>query len=157
MKRLIFSFVMSVAIILAFGLATIPIIQWVEGFKELVHSHGNFFIEVNLMPIVPLLILSVIERIDFYIGKKKKRKQPSFWQYPLITPSDDERERTITAKASYEAFRIIWIVSPFCGGLMVFYPVVRDLFPAYPIFILLIIPLVQVTVYYLKIRKIYRS
>lgn len=156
MKRLVFSFVMSVAMILAFGLAMIPLIQFAEGFEELVHSHGNFFIEMNFLPMAPLLILSVIERIDFYIGKKKK-KRPSFWMYPLVTPSDDERERTITAKASYDAFRTIWIVSPFCAGLMIFYPVVRDLFPAYPVFILLIIPLVQVTVYYFKVRNIYCS
>ncbi|MCL1631216.1 hypothetical protein M3N64_04540 [Sporolactobacillus sp. CPB3-1] len=153
MKRLIFSFIMSVSMIVAFGAALIPCIQIAEGFASFIRSPHQFYVEVNLLPVVPLVILSLIEAVDYYLGRRKGR--PSFWQYPLIIPAADERERAISAQATATAFRAIWFIAPFCAALMVLHPIVRQSIPAFPVFVLLIIPLVQICVYYFKIRKIY--
>ncbi|MCQ2010826.1 MAG: hypothetical protein ABF629_13520 [Sporolactobacillus sp.] len=154
MKRLWFSLMMSICTIIAFGLAMIPLIQLTNGLADLIRNDASgFSVEIKVVWFLPVVLLAIIEAIDCLWNKRKNKS--SFWIYPLVNPSDDERERAITAKASHDAFFTIWAVAPICAGLMCFYPLFTDVFSIYPMVVVLIIPFVQVTVYYLKIRRIY--
>ncbi|MCO7127640.1 hypothetical protein NIE88_17995 [Sporolactobacillus shoreicorticis] len=154
MKRLWFSLIMSFCTIISFGLAMVPFIQLTNGLADLIRrNEDSYTVELNMIFFLPIMVLGLIEAAD-YLWNKRKNKS-SFWIYPLIMPSDDERERAITAKASHAAFLAIWAVAPVCAGAMCFYPLFEENFPIYPIFVVLMIPLIQITVYYLKIRKIY--
>ncbi|MET1248697.1 hypothetical protein ABWW58_07915 [Sporolactobacillus sp. STCC-11] len=154
MKRFWFSLIMSLCTISSFALAMVPLIQLTNGLADLIYSDtDNFSIEIKLIWFLPILILGIIEGMDHLWNKRKNKS--SFWIYPLVAPSDDERERAITANASHAAFLTIWAAAPVCAGAMCFYPLFVELFPIYPILVVLLIPLIQVTVYYLKIRKIF--
>lgn len=154
MKRFWFSLIMSLGTIISFALAMIPLIQLTNGLADMMKREANSYsVELNMIFFLPIIVLGIIEGMDHLWNKRKKKS--SFWIYPLVTPSNDERERAITANASHAAFLTIWAAAPICAGAMCFYPLFIDVFPIYPMLVVLVIPFIQVTVYYLKIRKLF--
>ncbi|GAY77174.1 hypothetical protein [Sporolactobacillus inulinus] len=154
MKRLWFSFAMSLSTLCAFGMAMIPLVELTRGLALLINENRSAYsVTLHLAWFVPILLLGIVEAIDHLWNRRKKRLP--FWIYPLITPAKDERERSITASASHASFIALWVGAPICAGLLCFYPLVIHVLPVYPILVALLLPLVQVIVYYLTIRKIY--
>ncbi|MBS4221132.1 MFS transporter [Bacillus sp. FJAT-49711] len=108
---------------------------------------------INTTPFIFLFIFVVIVSI-FYSRKKKKQKNITFWLYPFEFSEADERERQISGEACRKAFVSTMITAPFAAILLVFYPFIESSFSYYPIIIILMIPAIQVIVYYLNIRRI---
>ncbi|WP_100486148.1 DUF2178 domain-containing protein [Sporolactobacillus pectinivorans] len=127
-----------------------------ETFACIIHSNvAEWEMSINLLPALPALIYGLV--LTFVMIKRRKKEKLSFWLYPLLLPSADEREKTISADACRKAFTAIWIMAPVCTGLMCFYPLFAEIFPAFPIVIVLLIPAAQMTVYFVTVRKIYHS
>ncbi|GGL52338.1 hypothetical protein [Sporolactobacillus putidus] len=156
MKNLRISFVLCLLSLIFLGLATMPLISLAVQFAEVIKSNADTWnITVSMMPILPFLILSIAALIVYF--SKGKRQRRSFWLWPMVTPADDERERAISAEACRKAFGAVWFAAPLCAILITYYPFFTGKFPIFPVIIVLLIPLVQMTVYFIAVRKIYRS
>ncbi|MDD9150108.1 MULTISPECIES: hypothetical protein [unclassified Sporolactobacillus] len=156
MRKLRISFVLCFVFLIFIGLAATPLISFTGQAAEAIRTdRETLTLTVNLLPILPLLILGLIELI-IYPLKRKKRKG-SFWLNPLITPSEDEREKAISAEACRKAFAATWVAAPFCAVIIAVYPFFAGAWPIFPVMIVLLIPFVQMTVYLTAVRKIYRS
>lgn len=153
MKRLIASYILCLAGITFFGLALVPIVSANGQFVRIIEDGSvNWTISLNVLLWMPLLIYSAI--ITIVLFRRKRKEGLSFWLYPLILPAADEREKAISAAACRKAFTAIWIVAPVCAGLMCFYPLFTESFPYYPIMVILLIPMIQVSIYFAAVRKI---
>ncbi|RYL92667.1 hypothetical protein ABNN70_01850 [Sporolactobacillus sp. Y61] len=156
MKRLTVSYILCLTGIVLFALALVPLVSANEQFARIIESAASeWTISINMLFWIPLLIYSVV--VTCLLFKNKKKERLSFWLYPLILPSADERETAINAAACRRAFAVLWLIAPVCAGLMCFYPLFDDYFPAYPILIIMLIPLVQISVYFSVLRKIYQN
>jgi hypothetical protein len=100
---------------------------------------------------IVLLIVSF-----FYYCVRKKTKNVSLLLFPFEFAEDDEREKMMTAEACKKAFVFLLFSIPIDAILMAFYPLLPNSFSFYPIAVLLLLSLVQLTVYYVSISKIYR-
>lgn len=154
MKHLSVSFVLCVLLLGLYAFALVPIVSANVQFARVISKNlANWDIEINLMPSIPLLLLAIILTIAYFI--LRKRRKVSFWLYPLDMPAEDEREKAISSEACRKAFRSVWFAAPICAGLLCFYPLFADVFPIYPIIVVLLIPLVQIIVYFVVVKRIY--
>ena len=72
---------------------------------------------------------------------------------PSEFEESDEREQLITAKACRSAYIAMWFTVPIAAGLLIFYPIIQDTIPYYPIMILLLLPVVQMISYFYTLHK----
>ncbi|MGR6336820.1 MFS transporter [Priestia megaterium] len=112
---------------------------------EITMSIGSF------ASLIVLLIVSF-----FYYRARKKTKNVSPLLFPFEFAEEDEREKMITAEACKKAFVFLLFSIPIGAILIAFYPLLPNSFSFYPIAVLLLLSLVQLTVYYVSISKIYR-
>jgi hypothetical protein len=155
MKRLLTSYVFCLVGIIVFGIALVPMVSANDQFAHVIRSNvAEWKITIDFLPWVPAFMYSII--MLMVMIKIRKKEKVSAWLFPLTIPSTDEREKFLSADACRKAFSVIWVIAPVCAGLMCFYPLFADAFPIYPIVVVLLIPFVQVTVYFALTRKIYR-
>ncbi|MBP3038735.1 hypothetical protein J9303_04350 [Bacillaceae bacterium Marseille-Q3522] len=157
MVKLIRSLILTVVMFILAALAFSP---FVNGFFELAEASRKepfegFEITIPLNYLFLYILLGIILTILFLF--KRKKWKLSFWLYPLEVPEDDEREKAISAKACQKAFFSIFYIVPACMGLVVFYPVFTEIWPSYPVFVVILIPIVQLFIYFLYARKIFQS
>lgn len=109
---------------------------------------------INVLPI--LLGILIGSAVTIYYYAKQRRKKKSKLAALLLPPEfseEDEREKMITAKACRSAYISMWLIIPLMAGIMTFYPLIKESVPYFPILAILVIPLVQLTAYYLSVRK----
>lgn len=154
MKRLSVSLTLCVLLLVLYVSALVPLVSANVQFARIIRKNLTAWnIEVNILPVVPFLLLTLILTIAYYTLRKKR--EVSFWLYPLDMPEEDEREKAISSEACRKAFRSVWFAAPLCAGLMCFYPLFVTVFPVYPIIVVLLIPLVQIIVYFVIVKRIY--
>ena len=151
--KLSFIYLMNVIVLGLFGWAMVNYYDAATQFQTLMSGNGNE-VMFNITPIlVTLLIVSIIG----FIITRNKRKNNKAWREALLLPSelyeDDEREKTLTAQACRNAYIAMMFTSPLLIAAMTLQPIVSDQFSAYPILVLLSLPLIQMSVFYFSLRK----
>ncbi|MCI0767138.1 DUF2178 domain-containing protein [Bacillus sp. TL12] len=153
MNRIMLSYVVNVLFI---GLASWAFVKFYYAVIELENIIQSekvpFEVTINIIPFLLLLIMAVVSTI-FYKVQKKKYKKLSFWMFPLLFPQDDEREEVITAKACRTTFMALWFVIPTGATLLVMHPIVSPYVPAYPLYVVLLIFFIQMTIFHISLYR----
>ena len=144
---------MNVIVIGVFGWAMVTYYDAASRFQTFMNGKGESFY-INVTPIIAALLIA---SIFGFVITRSKRKNNKGWKEALLLPSelfeDDEREKTLTANACRNAYIAMMFTSPFVIAAMTFQPVISNHFTAYPIIVLLLLPLVQISVFYFSLRK----
>ncbi len=146
-------YVMNLIVLGLFGWAMMTYYDAATRFQAFINGEGESFY-MNVTPIIAaLLIVSIIG----FVVTRSKRKNNKGWKEALLLPSelfeDDEREKTLTAHACRNAYIAMMFTSPLLIAAMTLQPVISKHFTAYPIIVLLLLPLVQISVFYFSLRK----
>ncbi|MBC6973766.1 DUF2178 domain-containing protein [Bacillus sp. Xin] len=153
MNRIMLSYAVNVLFI---GLASWAFVEFYYAVIELENIIQSekvpFEVTINIIPFLLLLIMAVVSTI-FYKVQKKKYKKLSFWMFPLLFPQDDEREEVITAKACRTTFMALWFVVPTGAALLVMHPIVSPYIPAYPLYVVLLIFFIQMTIFHISLYR----
>ncbi len=151
--KLSFVYLMNLVILGLFGWAMVTYFNAASQFKTIISGDGNE-VSINLLPILLTILITGI--IGFIFTRSKRRKNKG-WKEALLLPSelceDDEREKALTAHACRNAYIAMMFVTPFLIAGMTFQPVISHYFSAYPILLLLLLPFVQVSVFYFSLRR----
>ncbi|MGB7998969.1 MAG: hypothetical protein WCF60_02605 [Anaerobacillus sp.] len=146
-------YVMNVIVLGLFGWAMVTYYDAASRFQTFMNGEGESFY-INVTPIIAVLLIAFI--FGFVITRSK-RKNNKGWKEAILLPSelfeDDEREKTLTANACRNAYIAMMFTSPVVIAAMTFQPVISNQFTAYPIVVLLLLPLVQISVFYFSLRK----
>ncbi|MCJ7840295.1 DUF3169 family protein [Lederbergia sp. NSJ-179] len=153
MRSPVFSMVLSILTLILMGWALAALYDTYAQFAVIMNNPTPPW-EVTLS-IWPFLIYFLFSIILYFIYRyKKKNKENSSWLFPLQFSERDEREREISGEACRKAFISTWISAPIAAFALVFYPLFEDQFRYFPIFIVLLIPIIQILTYFFHIRKI---
>ncbi|MEN8700344.1 hypothetical protein [Bacillus infantis] len=109
---------------------------------------------INFTPVAVFLLIGGV--ISWFLYSKKKKKRSSISALLLLPPEfeeQDEREKMMTARACRSSYISLYFAVPLTAALMLFYPLLEDKVPFYPILVILLIPAIQMLSYYLSIRK----
>ena len=155
MKGAIRSLILSIATLFLVGWAITSLYDTYMQFAEITKKpEPPWEITLNLIPLAALVLFGTIFTIAFFAKKQKGEKPISFWLYPFNFKEEDEREKMISGEACRKAFISTWFTAPMIAASFAVYPLIQTAFPYYPILMVLLIPLVQIVVYYIGIRKI---
>ncbi|WP_410984600.1 DUF2178 domain-containing protein [Bacillus cereus] len=153
MNRIMLSYVVNLFFIGLASWAFIEFYYFEVEFANIIQSEKvPFEVSMNITPFLLLLIMAVVSTI-FYKVQKKKYKKLSFWMFPLLFPQDDEREEVITAKACRTTFMALWFVIPTGAALLVMHPIVSPYVPAYPLYAVLLIFFIQMTIFHISLYR----
>ncbi|MFC0522145.1 hypothetical protein ACFFGV_00890 [Pontibacillus salicampi] len=148
------SYILQITVLLLFGWALISFYDAVKGFREMVVNPDVFMFTLDLIPITLCLLVGGTIELAFM---RKQRKKGVGWKKMLFLPmelkEEDEREQQITAKACRNAYIAMIFSFPIIAGFLIAQPLLFEYFSGFPIVILLLIPLVQITTYYVSISK----
>ncbi|WP_077301857.1 hypothetical protein [Virgibacillus pantothenticus] len=109
---------------------------------------------VNITPTIIFLLIATGFGILLYRHNSKKHKHIFLKLFmPEEFSEQDEREKMITANACRKVYLFMPFVFGFMLILMFLYPFIDDLIPFYPMLLLFVYPIAQITIYYLSIRK----
>ena len=151
MNAVLRSYLLNILFVFLFGWGILELYRSNVRFSYILQNPAPLWgITMNVSPFILAFLLSFI---IMYVSRKQKQTKLSFWLFPLFFPEADEREQEITAKACRSAFISIWTVVPFCACLLPFYPIISSSFPEYPIYLLLFILLVQMTVFHISLYR----
>ncbi|WP_082235538.1 hypothetical protein [Halobacillus massiliensis] len=149
--------VITITLIVLFGWALTSLYSAQMQFAEILKGPDHPW-EINI-PIFPLLTFFVVGGVlTFMTYFKNSKKQHSWKQAALLPPEleeSDERERHLTGKACRSSYVAMWYVSPVAAALLLLYPIVIDFMPYYPIFVILMIPIVQTLTYFISWKRNY--
>ncbi|GAA0609411.1 hypothetical protein GCM10009001_28570 [Virgibacillus siamensis] len=150
------SYLLNVTLLALFGWGMIAFYNSAMDMKSTIDDQNidGFVFSLNVLPIILFLIIAIPAGVVF---TRKQRKDKKGWKEAILFPSEfkerDEREKALTSKACRNSYISLMIVFPFLAVCMLFQPFVSDHFAAYPIVILMLVPIIQVTVYYLSLKK----
>lgn len=154
MKKPFTSMILSILSILIVGWCLTSLYNAQVQFSNVLKNpEPPWEISFSILPFVSLIIFGIILLI-IYVRQKKHKDKHSSWLFPFEFSEQDERERHISGEACRKAFISTWITAPLAATLLVFYPLFQDKFIYFPIILILLIPIIQVIIYYLHIRKI---
>lgn len=156
MKRPIISLLLSIASLFLIGWATASMYDWNIQFSKITKNpEPPWEISINLSPLIFLLLFGVLSSVVYSKLKNNKKNPGSFWLFPFMFSEDDEREKIISGEACRKAFISIWFTAPIIAVSLSFYPLIQTAFPYFPIMMVMMIPMVQILVYFISIRKIF--
>ncbi len=151
MNAVLRSYLLNISFVFLFGWGILELYRSNVRFSSILQNpEPSWEITMNISPFILAFLLSFI---IMYVSRKQKQTKLAFWLFPLFFPEADEREQAITAKACRSAFISIWTVVPFCACLLPFYPIIASSLPEYPIYLLLFILLVQMTVFHISLYR----
>ncbi|WP_226659594.1 hypothetical protein [Pseudalkalibacillus hwajinpoensis] len=146
-------YMMNVTVLGLFGWAMVTYYDAAFQFRNFMSGNGDG-VMINMTPI--LITLLIVSIIGFVITRNKRRNNKG-WKEALLLPSelceDDEREKNLTAHACRNAYIAMMFASPLLIAAMTLQPVISKEFSAYPILVLLLLPFVQMTVFYFSLRR----
>lgn len=138
-----------------FGWAMVAYYHASEDIKvSITNSSDGLLFTLNISPLVLGIIVAGTAGVMI---TRKQRKKGKGWLEVLFLPSelkeDDEREKILTAKACRNAYISMMFTFPVLAICMLAEPFISDYFSAYPIVILTLYPAVQMTVFYVSLKK----
>ncbi|MCM3193857.1 MFS transporter [Priestia megaterium] len=155
LSNVIKSYLLNVVSLLCVGWVLYDVLNLNAQLSEIMkHPEPPWEATMSISSFASFIVLLIV--IFFYYRVRKKTKNVSLLLFPLEFAEDDEREKMMTAEACKKAFVFLLFSFPIGGGLMTFYPLLSNSFSFYPVAVILLLLLVQLTVYYVSISKIYR-
>ncbi|SMO71967.1 hypothetical protein [Melghirimyces algeriensis] len=147
-------YLLNVIIVGLFGWAMVTYYDAAEEIKTWINDSSVQGFSLNILPTILVLLVA---GIAVAVVTRKQRKQGKGWKEALFLPAElkesDEREKMITAKACRNAYVSTMIAFPFLTIGMAAQPLVSDYFAAYPVVVFLLFPFIQMTAYYLTLKK----
>ncbi len=155
MNKIVLSAILNIVLVILFAWALAALYGTQMQFAEIMKDpEPPWEISVNVLPLLLFFVICI--PISVYFLVKGKRKHKSMWK-AFMLPSEfeelDEREQLITAKACRSAYITVWFTVPIAAWLLIFYPIIQDTIPYYPIMILLLLPVVQMISYFYTLHK----
>lgn len=119
-------------------------------------SRGLMF-EINIIPFIIFFVFGGFLTLVSYRYKKKHSKGfvKGLW-LPDEFSENDEREQQITARACRAAYISMFYAFPLITALLLFYPLLSNSIPYYPIFVFMLLPLTQILTYMFSWHKNYK-
>ncbi|MCV9887997.1 hypothetical protein [Metabacillus halosaccharovorans] len=155
MKKIFQPAILNIVTIILFGWALVMFYEAQMQFADIIKDpEPPWEISVNILPL--LLFIMICIPISIYFIAKGKKKHKSMWKAFMLPPEleeADEREQMITAKACRSSYIAMWYTAPIAAGLLLFYPLIQENIPYYPIIILLLLPVVQMISYFHSLHK----
>ena len=155
MKKIFLSASLNIVTVFLFGWALVAFYDGYMQFADIMKDpEPPWEVSVNMLPLLLLLVICL--PISIYLLARGKRKHKSIWKAFMLPPEfeeSDEREQMLTAKACRSSYIVMWFTVPIAAGLLVFYPLIQDIVPYYPIIILLLLPVVQMISYFYSLYK----
>lgn len=151
-------YVLNITVLALFGWTMIAYYDTATEIKSTIDNSNidGFALSLNVLPLILLLIVGIPAGV---VLTRKQRKEKRGWKAAILLPAElkenDEREKALTSKACRDTYISTMIASPFLATFMLFHPFVSSYFAAYPIIILMFFPIIQVTVFYLSLKKNY--
>lgn len=153
MNRIGLSYVINIFILAIVGWAFVEYFHVIMDFANIIRTEKQTWtVAMNITPITLILIVAVGVFIGYKVQKKKYKKL-SFWTFPLLFPSEDEREEILTAKACRTTFLSLWFIMPFAAVSLIVYPLLNVDIPEYPLYVLFVILLIQMTVFHISLYR----
>ncbi len=134
---------------IAFYNASIDIAEFLKNTKR------DLMFELNLVPFIAFLCIGGFLSFITYSKKKKNKAFAKALLLPDEFEENDEREKQITAQACRSAYISMWYAYPLLTILLLFYPIISEKVPYYPIIILLLFPLTQSITYLISWKRNY--
>lgn len=155
MKKINIVYWMSLVIMILAAWAFTPLYSFFNQFASIVkNGEDSFYITVNLIPLLIFFVIGGgISIILYRINRKKHKGIFSSLFIPGEFSERDERERMIAARACRNVYISMGPVFGVILLLMMAYPFFSDIIPYYPILVVFIMPLAQLTIYYITVRK----
>ncbi|WP_078551230.1 hypothetical protein [Bacillus alkalicellulosilyticus] len=157
MKKMVRSYWVTILIFVLFGWA---LVNFNHVFSEFAHvvttGQEGFDLSLNVMPIFILFLVAITLAVPTYLYRRRRRKES--WKSIIVIPEefldDDEREAYITAKACQKAYLSMHFVVPaFAAITAIVYPFFTETVPYLPIIFILLIAIVQITVFHVSVRQ----
>ncbi|WP_404452106.1 hypothetical protein LG329_17410 [Virgibacillus necropolis] len=152
------NYLLNITVLALFGWGMIAFYDTAMEIKSTIDNSNinGFGFSLNVLPIILFLIVAIPASVVF---TRKQRKDKKGWKEAILFPAEfrekDEREKALTSKACRNTYISTLIAFPFLAVCMIFQPFASDYFAAYPIVVLMLFPITQVTVYYLSLKKDY--
>ncbi|WP_100010287.1 DUF3169 family protein [Lentibacillus sediminis] len=154
MKKIKVVYWLSLVVMLLAVWAFVPLYSFANQFADGVKNGGSIYIEVSLTPLLIFFVIGGgISILLYRFNRKKNKGLLSSLFAPGEFSEEDEREKMITARACRRVYMSMIPVFGVMLILMMAYPFLIDIIPYYPILVVFILPLAQLTVYYLSVRK----
>lgn len=153
MNRIVCSYVINIGILAVAGWVFVEYFHVITDLANIIRNEKQTWtITMNIMPITLLLMIGVGIFIAYRVQKKKYKKL-SFWTFPLLFPSEDEREEILTAKACRTTVLSLGVIMPFAVASIVFYPLFNQNIPEYPLYVLFLVSIIQTTVFHISLYR----
>ncbi|MEH7461345.1 DUF2178 domain-containing protein [Bacillus thuringiensis] len=153
MNRIGLSYVINIGILV---IACWGFVEYFHVITELANiirtEKQTWTVAMDITPIVLICIVAIGLLIGYKIQKKKYKKL-SFWTFPLLFPSEDEREEILTAKACRTTLLSLWCILPIAAATLVAYPLFNRNIPEYPLYVIFIILLIQTTIFHISLYR----
>lgn len=153
MNRIGLSYVINIGILAIASWGFIEYFHIVTDFASIIRNEKQTLtVAMDITPIVLICIVAIGLLIGYKIQKKKYKKL-SFWTFPLLFPSEDEREEILTAKACRTTLLSLWCILPIAAATLVAYPLFNRNIPEYPLYVIFIILLIQTTIFHISLYR----
>lgn len=153
MNRIGLSYVINIGILVIAGWGFVENFHVITELANIIRTEKQTWtVTMNMLPITLLLIVGAGVFTGYKVQKKKYKKL-SFWTFPLLFPSEDEREEVLTAKACRTTFLSLWFIMPFAAASLGAYPLLNRNIPEYPLYVLFFILLIQITVFHISLYR----
>ncbi|MCM3737913.1 DUF2178 domain-containing protein [Bacillus cytotoxicus] len=153
MNRICLSYVINIGILVIAGWTFIEYFHIIMELANIIRTEKQTWtVTMNITPITLLLIAGIGIAIAYKVQKKKYKKL-SFWTFPLLVPSEDEREEILTAKACRTTLLSLGVIIPFAAVALVAYPLFNRNVPEYPLYVLFFISLIQTTIFHISLYR----
>lgn len=153
MNRIGLSYVINIGILAIAGWVFVEYFHIITELANIIRTEKQTWtVTMNITPIILMLFVAV-GIIMGYKVQKKKYKKLSFWTFPLLFPSEDEREEILTAKACRTTLLSLWCILPIAAATLVAYPLFNRNIPEYPLYVIFIILLIQTTIFHISLYR----
>lgn len=153
MNRIGLSYVINIGILAITCWVFVEYFHVITELANIIRTEKQtWYVTMNLTPITLMLIIAVGIFIAYKVQKKKYKKL-SFWTFPLLFPSEDEREEILTAKACRTTLLSLWCILPIVAATLVAYPLFNRNIPEYPLYVIFIILLIQTTIFHISLYR----
>ncbi|MGG2016690.1 DUF2178 domain-containing protein [Bacillus sp. S10(2024)] len=153
MNRIGLSYVINIGILVIAGWGFVECFHLMTELANIILTEKQtWYVTMNITPIALMLIVAIVTPIAYKVQKKKYKKL-SFWIFPSLFPSEDEREEILTAKACRTTFLSLCFIIPCAAATLVFYPLFNRNIPEYPLYVLLLVLLIQTTIFHISLYR----
>ncbi|ENQ3079066.1 DUF2178 domain-containing protein [Bacillus cereus] len=153
MNRIGLSYVINIGILVIAGWGFVEYFHIITELANIIRTEKQTWtVTMNITPIILMLFVAVGIIIGYKVQKKKYKKL-SFWTFPLLFPSEDEREEILTAKACRTTLLSLWCILPIAAATLVAYPLFNRNIPEYPLYVIFIILLIQTTIFHISLYR----